>query len=124
MPELINLPKYIGDKIRYYRTEKKLTQDELGEKIGVKKATISNYETGYRTPKQDTLFELANILGVKIDDLFPNPNDNSVEIENERPAIVGLINDIRKLNAEEQLKVHNYVKALINKKEEWMSSLL
>ncbi|HHS4486905.1 TPA: helix-turn-helix domain-containing protein, partial [Staphylococcus aureus] len=42
------LAKFIGNKIRYYRTKLNLTQDQLGEKLNTKKATISNYETGYR----------------------------------------------------------------------------
>ncbi len=52
-----------------------LTQDQLGEKLNTKKATISNYETGYRTPKQDDLFEIAHILNISIDDLFPTRNN-------------------------------------------------
>lgn len=69
------LAKFIGNKIRYYRTKLNLTQDQLGEKLNTKKATISNYETGYRTPKQDDLFEIAHILNISIDDLFPTRNN-------------------------------------------------
>ncbi|OFP18577.1 transcriptional regulator [Staphylococcus sp. HMSC057C08] len=57
-----------------------LTQDQLGEKLNTKKATISNYETGYRTPKQDDLFEIAHILNVKIDDLFPQRHTDKNDI--------------------------------------------
>lgn len=65
------LAKFIGSKIRMYRMKMNLTQDQLGKKLNTKKATISNYETGYRTPQQDDLFEIAHILNVSIDDLFP-----------------------------------------------------
>lgn len=72
------LARFIGNKIRYYRTKMNLTQDQLGEKLNTKKATISNYETGYRTPKQDDLFEIAHILNISIDDLFPKrPSKNN-----------------------------------------------
>lgn len=70
----INLSEYIGAKIRYYRNELGLTQDDLAKKLNTTKATISNYETGYRTPKQDNLFDLAKVLQVSIDDLFPETN--------------------------------------------------
>lgn len=116
MTEIIDLPKYIGNRIRYYRNEKNLTQEELGSIIGSKKATISNYETGYRTPKQDALFELANALEVKIDDFFPDPHDKSVKIE--KPMIVDLIKEIRSLNEEQLLSVCKYVNTLKTKKEE------
>ncbi|HDK7506709.1 TPA: helix-turn-helix transcriptional regulator [Staphylococcus aureus] len=74
------LAKFIGNKIRYYRTKLNLTQDQLGEKLNTKKATISNYETGYRTPKQDDLFEIAHILNISIDDLFPTRNNKNNDI--------------------------------------------
>lgn len=75
-----DLAKFIGNKIRFYRTKMNLTQDQLGEKLDTKKATISNYETGYRTPKQDDLFEIAHILNVKIDDLFPQRHTDKNDI--------------------------------------------
>ena len=71
---------FIGNKIRYYRTKMNLTQDQLGEKLNTKKATISNYETGYRTPKQDDLFEIAHILNISIDDLFPKRHNKNNDI--------------------------------------------
>ena len=80
--EVENLSKYIGGKIKFYRNEKKLTQEELAKKLGTKKATISNYETGYRSPQQDMLFELAKVLEISINDLFPQTSvveNNSIE---------------------------------------------
>lgn len=75
----INLSEYIGAKIKYYRKELNLTQDELAKKLKTTKATISNYETGYRTPKQDNLFDLAIALNVSIDDLFPPTKNEKTE---------------------------------------------
>lgn len=66
-----DLSKFIGDKIKIYRKRKGMTQTELGEKIGVGKSTIANYESGYRTPQQDALFKLADVLEVSINLLFP-----------------------------------------------------
>lgn len=66
-----NIGEYIGRQIKSFRMSNKLTQDELGELLGTKKATISNYETGYRTPNQDVLFKLADIFNTTINDFFP-----------------------------------------------------
>lgn len=38
------------DRIKKIRKDKHLTQVEFGEKIGVKGNTITNYESGLRTP--------------------------------------------------------------------------
>ena len=35
-----------GDRIHFLRTQKKLTMEELGKKIGVGKGTIKKYENG------------------------------------------------------------------------------
>src|SRR5699024_3009164 len=76
---IMELNKFIGNKIRYYRKLAKLTQDELAEKLGLAKGTISNYESGYRTPQQDRLFELAEVLGISINDLFPPTVDSNIK---------------------------------------------
>lgn len=67
----MDLSSYIGNKLRYYRKENKMTQDELAKKLGLGKGTISNYESGYRTPQEHRLFELAEVLNISINDLFP-----------------------------------------------------
>lgn len=43
------------ERIKRIRTEAKLTQAEFGKKIGTEGNTITNYESGNRTPKQAIL---------------------------------------------------------------------
>lgn len=95
----MELSKYIGEKIRYYRKKQKITQEQLGERIGASKARISNYETGYRSPQQDDLFALAEALNISINDLFPpiKKDDNN--------DIIPLYS---KLNPTRQTKVYNF----------------
>ncbi|HDV0866325.1 TPA: LexA family transcriptional regulator [Enterococcus faecalis] len=101
------LSKYIGQKIKLYRSKKNLTQEELARKVGTKKATISNYETGYRSPQQDMLFELANVLDISINDLFP-PSSNSKNNHSSIETIYEKLDPPRKKKvykcAEEELK--------------------
>lgn len=61
----------IGENIKQYRLQNGWTQQELGTKIGISKNAIGNYEKGFRSPKKDTMFDLANVFNVSIDDLFP-----------------------------------------------------
>lgn len=92
----MDLALYIGNKIRYFRKINKLTQDELGVIIGVKKATVSHYENGIRTPDQDKLFELAETFNISIDELFP-PREYS-----------GILSLYDQLEPPRQQKVYNY----------------
>ena len=47
---------HVGNKIRALRKSKNWTQHQLATQLNTTKATISNYETGYRSPKKDMLF--------------------------------------------------------------------
>ena len=71
---------YIGLKIKELRDQRGLTQKELADLIEMGNTTIANYEKGFRTPKKNTLFKIANALNVTIDDLFPilKQSDNSI----------------------------------------------
>ncbi|RDV30953.1 helix-turn-helix domain-containing protein [Lysinibacillus capsici] len=71
-----NLEIYVGERIKFFRKQKKMTQKELGGKINKSDNTISNYEKGIIAPSQDALFALAEALDIKVDDLFPK-RDNS-----------------------------------------------
>ncbi len=52
-----------GERIKRLRKEHKLTQEELGAKIGVKKAAVQKYEKGtVKNIKRDSLIKLAQIL--------------------------------------------------------------
>lgn len=54
-----------GERIRQLRIGKNMTQEMLGEKIGVKKAAIYKYENGLVVNlKRDIIEKLANVLEV------------------------------------------------------------
>ena len=58
-------------RIREHRERAKLTQEELAEKSGVSRATISNLEMNYTdTCTTKTLCKIANVLNVKVEALF------------------------------------------------------
>ena len=57
----------VGKNIRLLRTQRKMTQDELAEKLFVSRQTVSNYETGRSQPDIDTLLRIAEALDVEAD---------------------------------------------------------
>lgn len=65
------IAKFIGNKIKEYRKQNNWTQSELGKKIGMGKNAVGNYERGFRSPKKDAMYALANAFDISIDDLFP-----------------------------------------------------
>ena len=57
----------IGHKIRILRKTRGLTQEQLAEKLNVKRATISNYEIGRRSPHIKELEAISEALGVNLE---------------------------------------------------------
>lgn len=54
----------IGKRIRQYRTEAKLSQKELGKRLGISQQQIAQYETGKRIPKLETIDKIAKALNI------------------------------------------------------------
>ncbi|MFG5562688.1 XRE family transcriptional regulator [Enterococcus sp. DIV1444a] len=104
-----NLSQYIGNRIKFYRVKRKMTQEELANRLGTKKATISNYETGYRSPQQDMLFELARVLEISINDLFP-----ATQKSKENNFIETIY---KKLEPPRKEKVYNYAEKQLHEQE-------
>ena len=60
----------ICEKIKKYRKEKRLTQAEFGEILGVSAQAVSKWESELCYPDITFLPDIAKILGCVIDDLF------------------------------------------------------
>ena len=54
----------VGDRIRKIRIEKRLSQSELGDMVGLTADRIQKYENGARKPKADLLKKISDALGV------------------------------------------------------------
>lgn len=58
----------MGERIKAMRLEKGLTQEALGEKLGIKKAAVQKYEKGtVKNIKRDTLIALADIFDTSVE---------------------------------------------------------
>ncbi len=57
----------IGKQIRKYRTERKLSQDDLADKVYVTRQTISNWENDRNYPDIRSLVLLSNVFGISLD---------------------------------------------------------
>lgn len=60
----------IGENIAYFRKQKKLTQEELAEKMSVTAQAVSKWECDSSYPDITVMQTLAKTLGVTVDDLL------------------------------------------------------
>lgn len=58
------------NKIKELRLKCNLTQDELAKRVGVRRETIVFLEQGKYNPSLKLAHDVAEILKIKIDDLF------------------------------------------------------
>lgn len=68
---------FIGNKIIELRKKKNLTQEQLAEKLGVTRQTLSNWENNITSPDLNQASMLCQILKIDIRDLL----DNNIEID-------------------------------------------
>lgn len=60
----------IGKYLAELRKENGMTQEQLGEKIGVTNKTVSRWETGTYLPPVDALEQLSNLYGITINEIL------------------------------------------------------
>lgn len=74
----------LAEKIKHYRKQRGLTQNELAELLGCSAANISQYEAGKRNPKIGTLAKIAAALNIDLKLLSQekeNPIDDFDDVE-------------------------------------------
>lgn len=62
----------IANKIQQLRKKINMSQEELSNKIGVARQTISNWETGALSPDIKQAKELAKVFNISLDELVGN----------------------------------------------------
>lgn len=62
--------KMIGSFLKELRKENNMTQEQLGERIGVTNKTISRWETGNYMPPVESLILLSDIYGISINEIL------------------------------------------------------
>ena len=58
-----------GDNLKLIRKNKKMSQEQLAEKMNVSRQSVSKWETGEAYPEMNNILELCKIFNCKINDL-------------------------------------------------------
>lgn len=69
----------ISQRIKELRKEKKYTQKQLAEKIGISEISIRKYESGDRIPKFEVIERLAEIFNVQFDYIIGRSNNKNFD---------------------------------------------
>ena len=104
----------IGTNIRILRQNRKLTQEQLAEKLGVTFQAVSKWETNANTPDIALLPGLSKELGCMIDDLFTDSDLTEAAMPD--PIKDDDIIRIVQMQGKRILSVHT-----VSKEEPWIS---
>lgn len=55
---------WVGEKFREFREKNNLTQEQVGERLGITKKQVSNYESGRNSIRIETFYKLCNIYNI------------------------------------------------------------
>lgn len=79
-----------GEKIAALRREKGLSQEALGEKLGLSRQAVSKWEADQAVPTMDNLVELSRLFGVPVDTLLrpDEPLPEKGQETNSRPQVL------------------------------------
>ena len=91
----------IGERIKAARKSKNLTQQELGDILGVSKVSICGYENGTRVPTLENFIQLLDVLEVKPDFLLGREASAICEEEEEYKVYIAktdldIVNELKK----------------------------
>ena len=90
----------MGAFLKKLRNEKNLTQEQLAEKFGVSRRSVSRWEGGYNLPDIDILIEMSEFYEVELKELLNGERKNK-QIENKENEMVVLVTDY---NIEKNMK--------------------
>ncbi|MFP4616230.1 MAG: helix-turn-helix domain-containing protein [Thiohalorhabdus sp.] len=81
MSALARTPKQIGSLVRRTRKARGFTQAQLGAKVGLRQATISQIENGSPEAKLETILKILGALDLELR-IAPRSKADGFEIEN------------------------------------------
>lgn len=105
-----------GNRLKELRKEKKITQLELANMLGVTFSTISAWEVGKAQPSYDILIKLATYFGVTVDYLLGFNQEDKDTLKRLKTALkeAGMwddnLNDMSKEDFEKAIKIINMIK--------------
>ncbi len=98
----------VGLKIRRFRLERNMTQEELAFRVNTSAAYISNIENGNKHPSLEKLTDIASVLGVTLNDLVYPVSQKFTFANNKK------LNELISLcTPEKQQHLLSYIEAII-----------
>lgn len=101
-------------RLRELRVNKNLTQEELGEIVGVHANHLGRYERGLTIPSTDTLTRLAEALNVSPEYLLRGNTEKAFRTEFTDAELMEMFQEIENLPDEEKDPLKKVIRGYLN----------
>ena len=106
-----------AERLRSLRTQRSLSQTELGELVEIHYTHIGRYERGTSRPSADTLNRMAQALGVSTDYLLEGNNEQAACARFEDRQLLERFQEIQQLNDDDKRVMIIFLDAFLAKKK-------
>lgn len=111
----------IGKRVEHYRTQKKISQDELAAILDISQQAISDIERGKTEIRVSQLLKIANALNISPEQLYSDERTMGIDARNStntHSVLNSMISGVININSPESLQ------ALLVEKQKIIDELL
>ena len=106
-----------GQRLAQIRKAKGLTQEDLGERIGVSQRIMHHYENKAEYPPAQKIIELAQALCMSVDELLGIGNDDKDSYQNINPKLAKRLRLVSNLPSYDLKALVTFIDALLLKQQ-------
>ncbi len=112
----------VGQRMKYYREQCNLTQQQVADVLNINRTTYTKYETGVSEPSNDLLGKICAIFGVDYNSILAGSDSLSAKLADSDDELKMntlssdermIIADYRTLPPEEQKKIAEHVHNIV-----------
>lgn len=111
----------LAENIKRYRTDRKMSQEDLAEALNISRQSVSKWETGKAKPDTRNLIQMAQLFGVSLGELtetqeedFQRPRKKS-----RKRVVIGILTGILLIILFAAVVVHRYPQVLDRIRQEY-----
>ncbi len=107
----------LGERIKYLRKQKGLSQTDLANQVGISYAQVGRYETKGAQPSAEVVKKMADVLGVSPDYLINGSSEEQAHANLNDAELIQQFKAVEQMGEEDKNVIKQLIDAFITKKK-------